>query len=119
MDEVRAEFQIPGERPVGPAELDLLRANGFTAWPSRLPIQPIFYPVMNERYAREIAERWNFPESGSGAVTAFEVPASLLDRYPVRRVGASHHEERWVPAEELESFNAQILGPIRVVATFP
>lgn len=106
-------------RPVGPAELALLEANGFSAWPPRLPIQPIFYPVMNERYAREIAERWNVPESGSGAVTAFEVPASVLERYPVQRVGAAHHEELCVPAEELDEFNAGVVGPIRVVATFP
>lgn len=106
-------------RPVGPAELALLEANGFVAWPPRLPIQPIFYPVMNERYAREIAERWNVPESGSGAVAAFEVPASVLDRYPVQRVGAGHHEELWIPAEELDAFNAEIVGPIRVIATFP
>ena len=106
-------------RPVGPAELALLEENGFSAWLPRLPIQPIFYPVLNERYAREIAERWNVPESGSGAVTAFEVPTSVLARYPVQRVGATHHEELWIPAEELEGFNRQIVGPIRVLATFP
>lgn len=106
-------------RPVGPAELELLQENGFSAWPPRLPIQPIFYPVMNERYAREIAERWNVAESGSGAVTAFDVSTSVLDRYPVQQVGASHHLELWVPAEELEAFNREIVGPIRLIATFP
>lgn len=74
---------------------------------------------MNERYAREIAERWNVPEPGTGAGTAFEVPAQLLERYPVQRVGASHHDELWIPAEELAEFNSLIIGPIRVIATFP
>lgn len=27
--------------------------------------QPFFYPVANERYAREIAEKWNVPENGA------------------------------------------------------
>jgi len=41
-------------RPVGQAELDLIRASGFTAFPPRLPGQPIFYPVLNEAYARAV-----------------------------------------------------------------
>lgn len=28
-------------RPTGPAELDLVRASGWKAWPPRLPEQPI------------------------------------------------------------------------------
>lgn len=38
-------------RPVGPKELDLLEQSGLRRWPPRLPGQPIFYPVTNERYA--------------------------------------------------------------------
>ena len=37
-------------RPVGQAEYDLIAQSGFTAYPPRLPEQPIFYPVLNERY---------------------------------------------------------------------
>jgi hypothetical protein len=44
-------------RPTGPEEHALLVANGFTAWPPRLPEQPIFYPVTNEAYAVEIATK--------------------------------------------------------------
>ena len=43
-------------RPVGKAEYDLIVQSEFTAYPPRLPEQPIFYPVLNERYAREIAD---------------------------------------------------------------
>ena len=35
-------------RPTGPAELALVEASGWLAWPPRLPEQPIFYPVLNE-----------------------------------------------------------------------
>lgn len=46
-------------RPVGQAEYDLIAQSNFTAFPPRLAEQPIFYPVLNERYAREISEKWN------------------------------------------------------------
>jgi hypothetical protein len=48
-------------RPCGPAELELVRESGWTAWPPRLPDQPIFYPVLNEDYATKIARDWNAP----------------------------------------------------------
>lgn len=38
-------------RPVGPQELELIRAAGWCAFPPRLPEQPIFYPLLNESYA--------------------------------------------------------------------
>ena len=105
-------------RPVGPDELALLEASDFRAGPPRLPEQPIFYPVTNERYAREIAERWNVTESGAGYVTRFLVRAEFADRHPVHVVGDAHHTEWWIPAEELDALNAAIAGPIQVVATF-
>ncbi len=46
-------------RPTGPQELELVRRSDFKRWPPRLPEQPIFYPVTNEPYACEIAEKWN------------------------------------------------------------
>jgi len=42
-------------RPVGPKELALIEASGWRAFPPRLPEQPIFYPVLNEDYAIQIA----------------------------------------------------------------
>lgn len=53
-------------RPVGPKELALIEASGWKGFPPRLPDQPIFYPVMNEEYAIQIARDWNVPASGSG-----------------------------------------------------
>jgi hypothetical protein len=103
---------------VGPAELKLIEASGWRAFPARLPGQPLFYPVMNETYAAQIAERWNVPESGSGYVTAFDVDAEYISKFEIRRVGGAEHEELWVPAEELEQFNEHIVGQIRVVRSF-
>lgn len=103
-------------RPTGPAELALLDASGFRRWPPRLAEQPIFYPVTNEAYAREIAERWNTRDDGAGYVTRFHVRAEVAARYRVETVGARHHTELWVPADELEALNDAIVGPIEVVA---
>jgi hypothetical protein len=105
-------------RPVGPAELALIVAADDRAFPPRLPEQPIFYPVLNEAYATQIARDWNVRESGSGFVTRFHVEAPFARRYPVQTVGSSLHQELWVPAEELADFNAHRVGPIEVIARF-
>lgn len=105
-------------RPVGPKELELIAASGWRAFPPRLPEQPIFYPVMNEEYAIKIARDWNVVANGSGVVTRFAVDAVFLSRYPIQTVGASVHQELWVPAEELEEFNRHIIGLIEAIAEF-
>jgi SAM-dependent methyltransferase len=104
-------------RPVGPDELRLIEATG--RFPPRLADQPIFYPVCNERYAREIADRWNLPASGAGFVTRFRVRAEALAPYPVQTVGRAYHQELWVPAEALDAFNDAIVGAIEVVPPIP
>lgn len=106
-------------RPVGPKELKLIEDSGWKAFPPRLPDQPIFYPVMNEDYAIQIARDWNVPASGSGFVTRFEVEAEYLRRFEEQVVGGAVHRELWVPAEELEEFNRHIVGQIEVTRRFP
>lgn len=105
-------------RPVGPKELALIEASGFTRFPPRLFHQPVFYPVMNEAYAVQIARDWNVPASASGFVTRFAVDAEFLKRYNVQNVGGEIYEELWVPAEELELFNDHIVGKIEVIREF-
>ena len=105
-------------RPVNQAELDLIAAKDWKGFPPRLPEQPIFYPVMNEGYAAEICQKWNVPAYGVGYVTRFAVDSTYLKRFQVENVGAARHNELWVPAEELEEFNAHIVGKIEVTQTF-
>ena len=105
-------------RPTGPNELALVRASGNLRWPPRLPDQPIFYPVTNEAYAAQIAREWNVPASGSGYVTRFHVRREFMQRYPVQTVGGRVHSEWWVPADELEALNDNIVGEIEVIAEF-
>jgi hypothetical protein len=103
-------------RPVGPAELALIRAAKMRAFPPRLPEQPIFYPVLTEDYAVKIARDWNVKASGAGYVTRFQVLRSFLDRYAVQDAGGRAHQEYWIPAEDLSAFNDAIVGAIEVIA---
>src|SRR6185295_4344390 len=86
-------------RPVGPKELEQIAASGCKTFPPGLPEQPIFYPVLKEDYARQIARDWNVPASGAGYVTRFAVRQEFARRFPVQTVGGSEHQELWIPAE--------------------
>jgi hypothetical protein len=105
-------------RPVGPAELELMRESGMRRFPPRLPEQPIFYPVLSEDYAVKIARDWNVPASGSGFVTRFDVRREFLQKYSIQTAGGGAHQEYWIPAEDVAAFNAAIVGEIEVVAEF-
>ena len=107
-------------RPIGAQELALIEASGFTRFPPRLPDQPIFYPVLNEEYATQIARDWNarYNQPPVGYVTRFKVATHYLERFDIQTVGGSTHQEYWIPAEELEEFNRNIMGLIEVIAEY-
>lgn len=107
-------------RPVGEAEMQLIRESDFKAFPPRLPEQPIFYPVLNRKYAEEIAGTWNIAKNvgNRGYVLKFTVEDSYISQFEVHTVGRHYHEELWIPAEELENFNAHIIGKIEIVKVF-
>ncbi len=105
-------------RPVGQSELDLIEQSGWTKFPPRLPGQPIFYPVMNEEYAIQIAKEWNVPAYGSGFVTKFAVLTSYIQKFNIQNVGGHIHNELWIPAEQLDEFNNNIVGKIIVTKQF-
>lgn len=105
-------------RPVGPVELDLIRQSGMTEFPPRLPDQPIFYPVLTEDYAIRIARDWNVGRDGAGYVTRFDVQAAFVSAYAPQEAGGQALKEYWIPAEDLEKFNAAIVGEIVVTKSF-
>lgn len=108
-------------RPVGEKEMLLIIESNYKKFPPRLEWQPIFYPVLNEDYASEIAEKWNTrDEAGNylGFVTKFEVLEEVFNQYPSQNVGAKNHNELWVPSENLETFNQAIVGNIEVTKVF-
>lgn len=108
-------------RPVGEKELDLIKQSDYSAFPPRLPEQPIFYPVLNLEYACEIAQRWNTKDANSGYrgyVLQFEIDDAYIEKYQVQTVGSRIHQELWIPAEELSDFNMHIIGKIQIVKEY-
>ncbi|MDE5695936.1 MAG: hypothetical protein K2I96_00765 [Lachnospiraceae bacterium] len=107
-------------RPVGTKELELIRDSGYAKYPPRLPEQPIFYPVLNEKYAAEIASQWNvkYNDDHRGYVTKFEIDDAYFNQFEIHVVGGEYHQELWVHAEELDIFNQHIIGYIQVIMEF-
>ncbi len=50
--------------------------------------------------------------------TRFRVRRDYLDRYEVQDAGGKAHREYWIPAEEMDAFNAALVGQIEVVREF-
>ena len=108
-------------RPVGEKELKLIEESDYSKFPPRLPQQPIFYPVLNQKYAEEIAQRWNTKDLNSqyvGYVLEFEIDDKYISKFDIQVVGKHYHQELWIPAEELDDFNNNIIGKIKVVKEF-
>ena len=108
-------------RPVGVKELELIAGLNWQAFPPRLDWQPIFYPVLNQAYAEQIAREWNTADDFSGncgIVLEFALTADHLKKYDIQNVGGEIHNELWVPAEELADFNKNIIGSIKVIQAF-
>lgn len=108
-------------RPVGQTELDLIRASGWRRFPPRLFWQPIFYPVLTEDYAIRIARDWNtkHPNSGHvGYVLRFRVHRDYLSGYEPQPAGGRDLMEYWIPAEDLDRFNDNIVGEIDIIHEF-
>jgi hypothetical protein len=108
-------------RPVGQAELELVRASGFREFPQRLPAQPFFYPVVTEEYAIQIARDWNTKDEFSGFagyVLRFRVRTNFLKDFQQHTVGDVHHVEYWIPAADLPRLNENIVGMIEVLLEF-
>ena len=51
-------------------------------------------------------------------MTRFIVSDEYISMFDVQTVGASYHQEYWIPAEELERFNENIVGLIEVIHTY-
>jgi hypothetical protein len=102
-------------RPTGLLELKLVYESGLAAFPPRLPEQPIFYPVLNFEYARQIASKWNTrSEPYAGYVTRFEIDDEYSGQCERHIVGGYQHEELWIPSDKLAEFNRHILGKISI-----
>lgn len=108
-------------RPIGLKELQLIKDLDYKEFPPRLHWQPIFYPVLNEKYAQRIAEKWNTKDENSdycGFITMFDIDDDYISQFEVQVVGDSFCQELWIPAEDLEMFNSKIIGKISIIKAF-
>jgi hypothetical protein len=105
-------------RPVGQAEMDLIPASRFREFPPRLPDQPIFYPVLTEEYATQIARGWNTKDERSGCVgycCDFKCRRSFSVSTTCLLLEAESTANTGFPLREL---NANIVGEIELVSEF-
>lgn len=66
----------------------------------------------------ELARDWNTKDEFSGYVgyvMEFEIKDDFISNYDVHIVGGNIHQEYWIPANELEEFNDNIIGYIKVI----
>jgi hypothetical protein len=107
-------------RPVSAKEMRLIEESDRTAFQPGLARQPIFYPVLNEDYAIQIARDWNalLNEDKVGFVARFRVRTASLHSCQGHVVGGSEHLEYWIQAEQLRNFNENIVGKIEMIAGF-
>ena len=45
----------------------------------------------------------------------FKIDDSYISQFTVQTVGASYHQEFWIPAEDLAEFNRHIIGKIQIL----
>ena len=76
--------------------------------------------MLGEEYATQIARDWNarYNQPAVGYVTRFRVVTQYLARHEIHTVGGSIHQEYWIPADELDEFNRNIVGSIEVIAEY-
>jgi len=101
-------------RPINNEEFDLIKLSNFSKFPPRLDSHPIFYPVVNLKYALELSQ-WNMHSYGAGFITKFKIKKEFLDNFEIHCVGDNYHLEYWIPAEELDKFNSNIVGKIELI----
>ena len=92
--------------------MKLIRDTNCYAFPPRLPEQPIFYPVLSEEYAVQIARDWNAkdPNTKVGFVTRLHVNSDYLSQFEVHTVGSVIHKEYWIPAKNCQTSMPILLG---------
>ena len=108
-------------RPVGLKEMELIAQADYKTYPPRLVGQPIFYPVLNFEYAAQIAHDWNTQDAFSGYigfVTSFLVDDDYISQFEVHNVGGIIHDEYWIPASELATFNTNTLADIVIESVY-
>ena len=68
-------------------------------------------------FAKHAVETYNFyrKEKVAEVKDVKEIDDDYISSFTVQVVGASYHQELWIPAEELDNFNNHIIGKIEII----
>ena len=100
---------------VSPQELEAIKCLRWKSFPARDKEEAGFYPVLNRPFALQKARDWTLPAWGEGYITCFRIAALYVRNFEVQTLSGEVHEELWVPAEELDTFNKNIVGKIQLL----
>lgn len=101
-------------RPINKNELKLIKESEWNGFPPRLPEQPIFYPVLDYNYAKKI-NKWNVNAYGNGYIVEFHIDDDYISEFDIHNVGNRNDNEYWIPSDELNEFNKNIIGKIKLI----
>ena len=103
-------------RPINLEELILIEESFWKRIPIRLGgWQPILYVVSNLEYAEEILTKWYIPSGIDGYIICCEVNSEFLSKYNVENADGKIHNEYWIPADDVDEFNNNLIGYIQVL----
>ena len=51
-------------------------------------------------------------------MTRFMVKKDFMDKYEIQQVGGKNHTEWWIPADDLDELNSNIVGLIEVIGEY-
>jgi hypothetical protein len=106
-------------RLVGEKEFRLIQQSGFKSFPARMSGQHELNPVLNKKYAVEMASKRSIMDNnhvGRNYVLEFEVDDNYISWFETKTVGG--HQELSIPAEQIDEFNSHLNGLISVVGVF-
>ncbi len=92
------------------AALQSLRWKGFPPC-----AEAAFYPALNARFALDFIHSQEGGKKPALYLTRFQIHAGYVRSFEVQTLSGEVHDELWVPAEEWENFNRNIVGRIAVV----
>lgn len=98
--------------------LEAIRVRSWKSFPPLQEEEAAFYPAISQLFALQKAQDWTLPDWGECYVTQFRIAAGYVRNFEVQTLSGEVHEELWVPAEELENFNSNIVGKIQVLKAF-
>ena len=102
-------------------ELNQIVKFNYKKIPPRDNPQNMFYALLNGSYAEQLAYDWNIEtetQSNIVHVVSVDLPTEYLEQFLVQSIATDFESELWILTTELENFNQQIIGRVKLVKSF-